>query len=71
MIHNIIDNDVNYIIKGCVFHMGGLNGGHYVYYNIVNGNWIKFNDDLISTIINQDEINDIKNKGYVYLYEKI
>jgi ubiquitin C-terminal hydrolase len=71
MSDQITVNDVNYNLKGCVFHMGGLNGGHYIYYNNVNGNWIKFNDDDISTIINHDEINDIKNKGYVYLYEKI
>lgn len=64
-------NGTNYKIKGCIYHMGGLNGGHYVYYNIVAGKWMEFNDENITTVVNQDEINNIINKGYVYLYERI
>jgi len=61
-------NNVNYKMKGCIFHMGGLGGGHYVYFNKINDKWIIFNDENISEVNNE---NDIINKGYVYLYEKI
>ena len=61
-------NDTNYKMKGCIYHMGGLGGGHYVYYNLINGKWIIFNDENISDANND---NDIINKGYVYLYEKL
>jgi ubiquitin C-terminal hydrolase len=67
---NIQMENIQYTIKGCIFHMGGVNGGHYIYYNLVNNKWVKFNDENISDVINENEINDIKNKGYVYLYEK-
>jgi ubiquitin C-terminal hydrolase len=76
IVNNILMPDVimiettGYKMKGCIFHMGGLNGGHYVYYNIVNGSWVEFNDTQINDNISQEEINNIINKGYVYLYEK-
>lgn len=63
-------NQSLYRMKGCIFHIGGLNGGHYVYYNLINDKWVKFDDESINDVINQDEINNIINKGYVYLYEQ-
>lgn len=63
-------DEINYRMRGCIFHMGGLNGGHYVYYNMINDKWIKFDDETISSVDNANEINAIINKGYVYLYER-
>jgi len=64
-------NATSYKMKGCIFHDGSLKGGHYIYYNLINDKWIRFDDQKINDVINQDEINNIVNKGYVYLYEKI
>jgi len=63
-------NSTLYRMKGCIFHIGGLNGGHYIYYNLINNKWVRFDDENINDVINQDEINNIINKGYVYLYEQ-
>ena len=65
---NIITiNDTKYNIKGCIMHMGGLNGGHYIYFHKFQSSWTKFNDDSISSTNEED---DIKKYGYIYLYEK-
>ena len=63
----ILINNVNYKMKGSIFHMGGLNGGHYVYYHKINNQWKLFNDSTVSDHSNDP---DIINKGYVYLYER-
>ena len=64
-------NTIQYDLRGSVHHMGGINGGHYIYhYNKENESnfkdWICLNDSGIST---KDVSNDI-NKGYVFLYVK-
>jgi ubiquitin C-terminal hydrolase len=61
-------NNCEYQLKGCIYHMGSLNGGHYVYYHKFDNQWVIFDDNRIKNI---DTINDIVNKGYVYLYERI
>jgi ubiquitin C-terminal hydrolase len=48
--------------------MGSLNGGHYVYFHKFDDNWTKFNDEIISSANEED---DIKKYGYIYLYEKM
>ena len=60
-------NDTKYNIKGCIMHMGGLNGGHYVYFHKFQRSCNKFNDESISYTNEED---DIKKYGYIYLYEK-
>lgn len=62
-------NDHEYNLRGSVHHMGGINGGHYIYhYNKKNEysfkEWICLNDSGIST---KDVSSDI-NRGYVFLY---
>jgi ubiquitin carboxyl-terminal hydrolase 36/42 len=62
-------NNIGYELKGCIYHMGSINGGHYVYYHKFNNSdkiqWVEFNDSNVRDINN---INDIINKGYIYLY---
>jgi len=63
--------DNKYKLRGCVYHMGSINGGHYIYYYNKEKkddykNWICLNDSGISTC---DVSNDI-NTGYIYLYVK-
>jgi ubiquitin carboxyl-terminal hydrolase 36/42 len=60
-------NNFEYQLKGCIYHMGSLNGGHYVYYHRIDNQWILFDDKQIRNV---NTINDIINKGYVYLYER-
>ena len=68
MPNTITINDTKYNIKGCIMHMGSLNGGHYVYFHKFDDNWTKFNDEMISSTNEED---DIKKYGYIYLYEKM
>jgi len=60
-------NATEYKIKGNIYHSGGLNGGHYVYFHKFGDKWSIFNDDNIDDNMKED---DIINRGYVYLYEK-
>jgi ubiquitin C-terminal hydrolase len=63
--------DNNYQLRGCVYHMGSIAGGHYIYYYNKNKNnnyddWICLDDSRISTKNISSEI----NSGYIYLYVK-
>jgi ubiquitin C-terminal hydrolase len=48
--------------------MGNLNGGHYIYYHKFDDKWHVFDDSNISI---QNNTENIINKGYIYLYERI
>ena len=61
-------NNIGYQLKGCIYHMGNLNGGHYVYYHKFDDKWHVFDDSNISIQSNNE---NIINKGYIYLYERI
>jgi len=65
---NININNTSYEMKGCIIHLGGLNGGHYVYFHKFENSWSKFNDDNVSS---ENDVDNIKNSGYIYLYQKI
>ena len=67
MSENITINTVNYSMKGCIYHSGNLQGGHYVYFHKYDDSWTLFNDDDINENIKKDSIT---NQGYIYLYEK-
>jgi len=63
--------DNKYQLRGCVYHMGSINGGHYIYYYNKEkrndyDNWICLNDSSISTCSISGNI----NTGYIYLYVK-
>lgn len=64
---SIIINQVVYTMKGSIHHMGGLHGGHYVYYHRYGDTWTLFNDDDITPGRTEEQI---VKRGYVYLYEK-
>jgi len=61
-------NNCNYKMKGTIFHMGNISGGHYVYFHKINNKWKLFDDRTVSD--NKDDP-AIINKGYVYLYERV
>lgn len=63
-----VDNK-KFIIKAISLHEGDVGGGHYtaVIYNKGNPS-VNYNNDHITTV-NLNE-NDIKERGYVFLYEK-
>ena len=59
-----------YKLKGIVFHSGGFGGGHYVYVGEENGKWYLFNDSFVDEIKHINALNQYKNFGYIYHYEK-
>jgi ubiquitin C-terminal hydrolase len=69
MPNNILINGLMYKMKGSIHHMGGLNGGHYVYFHKFGDDWTLFNDSNISAA-SKDNYDHIVKKGYVYLYER-
>jgi ubiquitin carboxyl-terminal hydrolase 36/42 len=57
----------NYKLKGGILHSGGVNGGHYIYYGLVNDKWYIFDD---STIRELNNIDDYLKKSYILHYQK-
>ena len=58
-----------YHLKGIVSHSGSLFGGHYIYIGNHNNKWIIFNDDHTSEI-NNEHLDNYKNNGYIYYFQK-
>jgi len=56
----------NYLLRGIVHHSGSTEGGHYIYYG-KKDTWKLYNDSTINCV-NDENINNIKNFGYIYLY---
>lgn len=68
---NIKMCDKSYQLRGCVYHMGSIAGGHYIYYYNKNkshdyNDWICLDDSRISSKNVSSEI----NSGYIYLFVK-
>ena len=59
----------NYVLKGIVFHSGSVFGGHYIYIGYHNNKWIVFNDDSTYDLL-LNQLNNYKDNGYIYYYEK-
>jgi broad specificity phosphatase PhoE len=60
---------VKFTLCGLIHHSGGVTGGHYVYHLKTGAGWTEFNDSRVTpTQIISD---NIKNSGYVYLYERV
>jgi ubiquitin C-terminal hydrolase len=59
----------DYHLKGIVSHSGSLFGGHYIYIGNHNNKWIIFNDDHTSEI-NNEQLDNYKNNGYIYYFQK-
>lgn len=56
---------------GAVIHYGNINGGHYVYVGKNLNNWYLFNDNSVSEIKSENELNNILNFAYLLAYKKI
>ena len=67
-----ISSSTNYSTKydliGVINHYGGASFGHYTAYCLNNGNWLEYNDQIVSYI---DENNVVSNAAYVLFYKKI
>jgi ubiquitin C-terminal hydrolase len=61
-------HDMNLI--GAVIHYGNINGGHYVYVGKQANKWYLFNDNSISEINSENELNNILNFAYLLAYKK-
>jgi len=57
----------SYQLRGIIYHMGSVNGGHYVSIIHHNDEWYLCDDSNISKVPN---INNYLSKGYTYLYVK-
>jgi hypothetical protein len=66
-------NNVMYRLKGFIHQSGGTDGGHYIYYkcNWLNNSITVYNDRNSSDLNYADEIQRLKDTGYLYLYEKV
>jgi len=62
-------HDMNLI--GAVIHYGNINGGHYVYVGKQLDKWYLYNDNSISEIKSDNELNNILNFAYLLAYKKI
>lgn len=68
---NIKMCEKSYQLRGCVYHMGSIAGGHYIYYYNKNksdkyNDWVCLDDSRISSKDISSEI----NSGYIYLFVK-
>ncbi|CAJ1416321.1 unnamed protein product [Effrenium voratum] len=63
-----------YDLYGIACHRGGMSGGHYTSYCMNEGGkepqWLKFNDDSVSTVDIQKELPEISKQCYVLFYRK-
>lgn len=59
----------SYKLKGIVSHSGSLTGGHYIYIGNHNNKWIIFNDDYTKEIL-EEHLDNYKNTGYIYYFQK-
>lgn len=58
-----------YKLKGIISHSGSLHSGHYIYIGNHNDKWFMFNDDYVSDIL-IEFLDNYKNTGYIYYFEK-
>jgi hypothetical protein len=61
----------NFQLKGFISHIGKSGkSGHYIYYGFYKNKWFKYDDSTITEISDEKEIDEQKNLGYYYYYEK-
>jgi ubiquitin carboxyl-terminal hydrolase 4/11/15 len=63
-----------YDLYGVACHRGGMSGGHYTSYCMNEGGkeptWLKFNDDTVTRVNLQQELQEINKQCYVLFYRK-
>lgn len=61
----------NFQLKGFISHIGKSGeSGHYIYYGFYKNKWFKYDDSTVTEISDEKEIDEQKNLGYYYYYEK-
>lgn len=72
--HEYRPRNYKFNLYGVVYHMGSLNGGHYISYtkNPINNKWYKFNDDSVFHIPDDKIEHEIMDAGsYILFYKKV
>jgi ubiquitin C-terminal hydrolase len=67
--YDSVSCDMKLLSIGC--HRGSLSGGHY--FSVcrhINGNWYKFDDNLVTEVDIESERADLFKDGYILIYEK-
>ena len=59
----------NMSLQGCIVHMGGMGGGHYIYIGKNNNKWYKYDDSDISEI-SKDQAELYASISYMLYYKK-
>jgi ubiquitin C-terminal hydrolase len=61
----------NYHLRGIIYHIGNINGGHYICSISRNGNeWILIDDTNIIEEISFEKLEQLNNNAYILLYHK-
>lgn len=71
--HEFRKRDYSYDLYGVVYHMGNLNGGHYIAFtkNLINRKWYRFDDSTVSHIPDEYIENELyKDGSYILFYKK-
>lgn len=72
--HEYRARNYKFNLYGVVYHMGSLNGGHYIAYtkNPISNKWYKFNDDSVYHIPDEQIEKEIMDSGsYILFYKKV
>ena len=67
---SLAEETSHYELDSFMVHGGGLRGGHYISYKLIDGSWYEFND-LVVTKKTQKDIDSLIQIGYVYHYRKV
>jgi ubiquitin C-terminal hydrolase len=61
----------NYFLRGIIYHIGNINGGHYICSISRNGeDWVLIDDTNIIEEITFEKLENINNNAYILLYHK-
>jgi ubiquitin carboxyl-terminal hydrolase 8 len=72
--HEFRPRNYKYNLYGVVYHMGSLNGGHYIAYtqNPINNKWYKYNDASVHHVPDDKIERELMDGGsYILFYKKV
>lgn len=61
----------NYELTSIIHHYGSFNGGHYASFNIIDDEWIHFNDSSVSRLSGDIDRKIMTDDTYIVIYRKI